>query len=430
MDAVCSAGAARVAVAFVFALCLPLTSAAQRTSVTRPAPATQASPQRQQQLQLEQRRLQQRLVRLRQQVSRAEASRAEAADALRASEAAISDANRRLRTLAGERRQVQQEVEALAARSRAIGARTVDEERALAAIARTQFVLLRTSPWQRLIDGETPDERQREQVYLSYVARSRARALLELRAHSEELAGLQAQSDIKRNELAILAEEEQRDRAELLKQQDERARTLDRLGKQLAAQRRSLESLQRDEKRLASLIGEIERLLAEQARAQPRKAKRADPGAGRGAGVAGAKVPDETEFARLRGKLVLPVRGQVIARFGSPRPTEAQVDAPTWKGVFIRASSGADVHAVAAGRVVFADWLRGFGNLLILDHGEGFLSVYGNNEALLANVGEQIAGGDPVATVGSSGGVAEAGLYFELRYQGRPIDPLLWAQAR
>jgi septal ring factor EnvC (AmiA/AmiB activator) len=88
------------------------------------------------------------------------------------------------------------------------------------------------------------------------------------------------------------------------------------------------------------------------------------------------------------------------------------------------------VLAVAAGRVVFADWLRGFGNLLIVDHGEGFLSVYGNNESLLAAVGDRIAGGDPVATVGSSGGIAEAGLYFELRYQGRPIDPLQWVQAR
>jgi septal ring factor EnvC (AmiA/AmiB activator) len=131
----------------------------------------------------------------------------------------------------------------------------------------------------------------------------------------------------------------------------------------------------------------------------------------------------------LRGRLVLPVRGEVVARFGSPRPTEAQVDAPTWKGVFIRAKAGADVQVVAAGRVVFADWLRGFGNLLVIDHGEGFLSVYGNNESLLAEVGARVAAGDPVATVGSTGGAADAGLYFELRFKGRPIDPLRWAQA-
>jgi septal ring factor EnvC (AmiA/AmiB activator) len=141
-------------------------------------------------------------------------------------------------------------------------------------------------------------------------------------------------------------------------------------------------------------------------------------------------VPADGDFAQWRGKLVLPVRGEVTARFGSPRPTEAQVDAPTWKGVFIRAPAGADVHAVAAGRVVFADWLRGFGNLLVIDHGDGFLSVYGNNESLLAAVGAAVEAGDPVATVGSTGGVAEPGLYFEIRLKGRPIDPLRWAQAR
>jgi septal ring factor EnvC (AmiA/AmiB activator) len=85
---------------------------------------------------------------------------------------------------------------------------------------------------------------------------------------------------------------------------------------------------------------------------------------------------------------------------------------------------------VAAGRVVFADWLRGFGNLLVIDHGEGFLTVYGNNESLLAEAGDKVASADPVATVGSTGGIAEAGLYFEMRFKGRPIDPLRWAQAR
>jgi septal ring factor EnvC (AmiA/AmiB activator) len=88
------------------------------------------------------------------------------------------------------------------------------------------------------------------------------------------------------------------------------------------------------------------------------------------------------------------------------------------------------VRAVAAGRVAFADWLRGFGNLLILDHGEGILSVYGNNEAVLVSTGERIEAGAQVATVGTSGGHREPGLYFELRYEGRPFDPLRWVAAR
>ena len=424
MRAKCAGGA----VALLFVLGAPPSLSAQVSERSaKPQQGTQASPQRRKQLQSEQRRLQDRLDHLRQQVAKAESSRADAADSLRQSEAAISATNRRLRELAAERRQVQQELEVLITRGRAIGLRRTDEERALAGIFRSQFVLSRASPWQRLIDGDTPGQLQREQVYLDYAARSRARSLGELRVRGEELAELQSQSEVKQVELAALADDERLQRSELLRQQAERARTLDRLSKQLATQRRSLDSLQRDEKRLASLIREIERLLDEQAkrRAPVAKGRRSAPSA-----AAPTDVPADSEFARLRGKLVLPVRGQVVARFGSPRPTEAKVDAPTWKGVLIRAEAGADVHAVAAGRVVFADWLRGFGNLLIIDHGEGFLSVYGNNESLFAGVGDKVAGGDPVATVGSSGGIAEAGLYFELRFQGRPIDPLHWAQAR
>ncbi len=421
---------ARAIVALALVLFMPSAVFAQKPNAAKSAPASKASPTRQQQLQSEQRQLQKKLIRLRQQVSRAEASRAEVADALRESEAAISNANRKLRELALERRQVQEELDALAGRSRTVGQLRGEEERALAALVRSQFVLARASPWQRLIDGDSPGQLQREQMYVDYLARSRAHALGDLRTRGDKLAELQAQSEIKQIEVAALAEDERRNRAELLRQQAERSRTLDRLGRRLATQRRSLQALQLDEKRLASLIGEIERLLAEQARQQARAAVRARRSAPSGSAPTRVAEPADSEFARLRGKLVLPVRGQVIARFGSPRPTEARVDAPTWKGIFISASAGADVHAVAAGRVVFADWLRGFGNLLIIDHGEGFLTVYGNNEALLANVGEKIAAGDPVATVGSSGGLAEAGLYFELRFQGQPVDPLHWAQAR
>jgi septal ring factor EnvC (AmiA/AmiB activator) len=420
----------RLLLAVTLTLCAPLSGEAQQSSTSKTGTPAGPSTQRKQQLQDEQRRLQQQLVRLRQQVAAAEASRAEAADALRESEAAISDANRRLREMIAERQRLQQEIDVLASRSRAIGARRMEEEKGLGAVLRMQYVLARQTPLQRLLEGGSGGALQRELVYLDHLARRRSRSLDELRSRSEELAELQAQSEIKQIELAALAEDEERNRAELLRQQAARSRTLDRLARQLAGQQRSLQSLQRDEKRLASLIGEIEKLLAEQARRQPRETARAGRPPKAAAPATAAEVPLDSDFARLRGKLVLPVRGEVVARFGSPRPTEAQVDAPTWKGVFIRAAAGADVHAVAAGRVVFADWLRGFGNLLVIDHGEGFLSVYGNNESLLGDVGARVGAGDPIATVGSTGGAAEAGLYFELRFKGRPIDPLRWAQAR
>ena len=110
-----------------------------------------------------------------------------------------------------------------------------------------------------------------------------------------------------------------------------------------------------------------------------------------------------------------------LVAFGAAREEGA-----TWKGLFIRCVSGETIHAVADGRVVYADWLRGFGNLLILDHGKGYMSLYANNEALLSQVGEKVRGGDPIARVGASGGQGESGLYFELRRDGKPFDPLKW----
>src|SRR5690606_6781452 len=131
------------------------------------------------------------------------------------------------------------------------------------------------------------------------------------------------------------------------------------------------------------------------------------------------------DLARLRGQLSLPARGQVVGRFGAARP-----EGGTWRGIFIRAPQQAPVQAVAAGTVVFSGWLRGFGNLLILDHGNEYLSVYGNNEAILKEVGDRVGRGETVASSGASGGQPETGIYFELRHRGTPVDPLQWASPR
>ena len=126
-------------------------------------------------------------------------------------------------------------------------------------------------------------------------------------------------------------------------------------------------------------------------------------------------------FAKSKGRLVRPVAGKVAASFGSRRTGTA-----TWQGMLFRAPEGAEVSACASGRVVFSDWLRGYGNLLIVDHGGTYMSVYANNESVLKNVGDKVAAGETIATVGSSGASDEPGLYFEIRYKGKPINPQPW----
>ncbi len=134
----------------------------------------------------------------------------------------------------------------------------------------------------------------------------------------------------------------------------------------------------------------------------------------------------ERPFESLRGQLRLPVRGNLIPRFG-PKRGDGR---PTWKSLFIRTEEGAEVKAVAAGQVIFADWLRGFGNLMIIDHDNQYMTIYGNNQALLKRPGDAVKTGDVIANAGNSGGNEQSGLYFEMRHQGRTFDLLEWVNTR
>ena len=148
-----------------------------------------------------------------------------------------------------------------------------------------------------------------------------------------------------------------------------------------------------------------------------------DPAAAKPADVALAPAAPDGAFASLKGQLHSPVTGKLAAKFGAKRG-----DGPSWKGVFIRAGEGADVRAIAGGRVVVAEWLRGFGNLIIVDHGGQYMSIYGNNQSLLKRAGDIVKAGDSIASAGNSGGNEESGLYFELRHQGRAFDPAAWVK--
>ena len=430
----CGSGRTRLGVALAaFALTLVCASAADQKA----APAGEkgasgsvngpVSAQRKQKLQGEQRELRARLTQLKKRLAEAEAAHSEATDALAESETAISTANRRLRELAQARREVEAQIGALQDRERITRSRQGTHEVAVAQMIRTQFDLTGRRPWQEVLDGKSAGLAARERIYVDRVIHEELRQIGDLRQRHEELVELESQSRDRRAELGSIAEEERASRAQLLNQQAVHKATLARLSREIVAQRRSVADLEQDEARLGSLIDQISRLLAEQARKRP--PMRPPPTAA----VPRLDAPALSAFSDLRGKLALPVDGQLGARFGAPRRDEdgqPQPGAPTWKGLFIRASAGTEVHAVAAGRVVFADWLRGFGNLIILDHGNGLLSVYGNNETLLRGIGDAVKAREVIAAVGSTGGSQDSGLYFELRYQGKPFDPLAWVGPR
>jgi septal ring factor EnvC (AmiA/AmiB activator) len=407
-----------------------------------------ATPQQQRALQSEQQELRNELAKLKRQLAASEASQSEATDALASSEAAISSVNRRLRELAATRARIEQQMTALAAREHDVARRQGSQEEQLKWLMRELHVLSLRDPLQLLIEDGDPGKLDREAEYLGYLGRATSRNLQALGDRRAELAALQEESQQKRDELVKIAEDEQRNRALLQKEGERRRQVLAQLARQISTQRQSIARAERDEKRLAALIDSISKVLAERAR---REAERARQEAER---RRQAKTPQKTSpateparpsastskepqssqngsnFAQRKGHLALPVSGTVVARFGTPRRGEGGAGGPTWKGIFLQAPVGTDVRAVGDGTIVFSDWLRGFGNLMVIDHGDGFLSVYGNNESLLRNIGDKVTVGDVVASVGNTGGNEYPGLYFELRFQGRPFDPLTWVAAR
>ena len=337
-----------------------------------------------------------------------ESDRREARDALRASDVAISDATRALREIESATRLKREEITELETR-RGSQERSLEAERAalgrlLAAHAFSGGApdLVRVA-----LSSEDFGDAARRLYYLGYVSRAAAEMIGDHRARLDALANVKLALEEKARELVELQARARADRETLLKERRERQRVLERIALEIRSARKRIQVLRADESRLARLVEEIGKVLA------------ARPGAGYGRArverAAESGPDDSTPFSRLKGRLRLPVRGELAGRA---------------KGVFIRAAEGEPVRAVAAGRVVYADWMRGFGNLLIVDHGENFLTIYGNNDSLLKQTGDAVKLGEALATVGASGGNEETGLYFELRHEGRPFDPLGWVRLR
>ncbi len=355
--------------------------------------------------------LRKRIAGLQQELEKTSESKSEAADALRESERAISDSNRKLAELAQQQHEAGRALLQLQQQVRQLERGIQGQQALLGKMLYQQYLGGKQEYLKLLLNNHDPNQVTREMQYYEYIARSRAAWLKTLRSNLAQLNTVTVQVRQKSAEIAALQGEEKLQRQTLEKDKRTHQQVLGKIALQLKQQRRAIGRLQRDENHLAQLVERLSRMLA-----QPK-----------GKGIfSNDSLPDDrfdgSPFEQLKGKLTLPVKGEVSGKFGSARPDSTVL----WKGLFLHVAANQPVKAVAAGRVVFADWLRGFGNLLIIDHGKGYMSLYGNNETLYKQVGDVLRGGDTIAATGNSGGNEDSGLYFELRHEGKPLDPMKW----
>ncbi len=253
-----------------------------------------------------------------------------------------------------------------------------------------------------LLNQQDPATAGRMMVYYQFLSDYRGDNIEKVKEIIEELATLHQKAADEDNRLAGLARAKYAELVELNNGQERRQDLLVALKSKMQQEGSEIERLAAEEKDLARLIAELTSILSDY------------------------PIRSEEPFSALKGQLTWPVAGRLLHDFGQPRASGRL----QWNGVVLAAPRGREVRAVYHGRVVFADWLAGMGLLVIVDHGEGFMTLYGYNETTLKSAGEWVAPGDVIATVGDSGGQQQASLYFEIRQGTRPINPRTWVTKR
>jgi len=271
---------------------------------------------------------------------------------------------------------------------------------ALAGQLRAAYMIGRQEPLKLLLNQHEPSELGRVLVYYQYFGRARAAQITAIDTHLGELASLDEALAAEEQRLAALEAQQQGELARLQSARERRGRALVSLDAETRTRAQELDRLKEQQGGLEKLVRELRRAL-----------ERLDK----------FPVDSKDAFAKLRGKLAWPAAGKVVASFGQTRAGGLK-----WDGVLLAGAQGTPVRAIYHGRVVYADWLSGLGLLTIIDHGDGYLSLYGHNERLFKEVGERVTAGDTIATVGDSGGRPSPGLYFEIRKGGHPVDPRPW----
>lgn len=298
----------------------------------------------------------------------------------------------------------QHKLHALHQQRKSLKAQLATQDRLLARQVEAEYMIGHEAYLKLLLNQQNPAAVGRTLTYYDYFNRARAQRIAAAKTTLKKLQSVEQAINTQTQALNALKQRQLHQQAVLQERSQERAVVVASLHKQLLSKQQQLKGLVADEHRLQNLVSSLDRAIPDILTA---------PGL-------------EKPFYKLRGRLIWPTRGKLLDRFGTPRAGSRL----KWHGVFIRAKIGRDVHAISHGRVAYADWLRGYGLLMIIDHGDGYMSLYAHNQALYKGTGEWVEAGDVIASVGKSGGQNRAGLYFEIRHNGTPVNPARWCRGR
>lgn len=339
------------------------------------------------------------IARIALQVSRGQAERDQLTRQLQVTEKSVGKAQAALDDLRQQRDAGAGRRAELEAQKRQLEADLAGNRGELAAQLRAAYLTGRQEPLKLLLNQGDPAQAGRMFAYYSYFGRARAMQIQAIEADLQRIGELNDQLQAQDQKLATLQQAQQDQVAALEQARSHRMQVLASISARTQTRAERLTRLRQQQSDLESLLAQLRR--------------------------ATASLPEEdlghSPFAQLRGKLSPPVPGRIIARYGQVRAGGLR-----WQGDLFATQRDAPVHAISQGRVVYADWLAGLGLLIIVDHGNGYMSLYGHNARLYESVGQHVAAGQTIAQAGDSGGSARPELYFEIRKEGKPVDPRLW----
>ncbi|WP_413726860.1 murein hydrolase activator EnvC [Sodalis sp. RH16] len=349
---------------------------------------------------------------------------------LKKQEESISKSSRALRETQGTLASLTQDIDRLNQSIKQLQARQAAQQKLLAQQLDAAFRQGRNSGLQLILSGEEGQRSERILAYFSYLNQAREKSIQDLKQTRQQLAGQKTDLQQKQLQQATMLRQQQSEQKTLENARLARKKTLSALDTSIHQNQLSLNELRQNEARLQNDIARAEREAKARAEREEREAQQVRERQEQAKRQGATYKPSTSErelmsrtggLGQPAGQAMWPVRGRTLHQFGEALQGELR-----WKGMVIAAPEGTEVKAIADGRVLMADWLQGYGLVVVLEHGQGDMSLYGYNQSALVKVGDQVKSGQPIALVGTSGGQDTSALYFEIRRRGQAINPLPW----